>query len=202
MATNRLKNQFIWDEEIPEIGKKGDLLRDRTFSFTVRGRKTIKISTSFYYDLPEVYYQVKVVQGAEMIASQPRFVELKLDYNLGTNKGQWTISAFDSVHTSIKHPNFDLIFCNANQGKRVTYSLSTILDVLKTEEKPMVVEKCLKLPELIFFEKELSDIKLICEREIFECHKLVLSCQSNVFKAMFMSKSSKFFTLIFIIGIS
>ena len=66
MAT-MLKNQFVWEEEIPEIRKKGDILRDRTFSFTVRGGKTIKFSTSFYYDLPRVHYQAKVVQGAEML---------------------------------------------------------------------------------------------------------------------------------------
>jgi hypothetical protein len=160
MSIIRLKNKFIWDEEIPEIGKKGDILRDRVFNVTVK-EKIIKFSTSFTYDLPEVYYKVKVVQGAEMIAGsvngQPIFVDLELHYTLGTNAGKWTINAFDSVHTSTKHPNFDLIFCNANQGKRVTYSLSTTLDVLKTEEEPMVVEKCLKLPELIYFEKELSN---------------------------------------------
>ena len=197
MSTIRLKNQFVWDEEIPEIGKKGDILRDRIFNVFVKGGKTIKFSTSFTYDLPEVYYKVEVVQGAEMIAGlvngQPGFVSLKLHYRLDKNSGEWTINDFDSVHTMTKHTNFDLIFFNGNHGKAVTYSLSTFFDVIKTEEEPML-EKCLKLHELIYVEKELSDIKLICEWEIFECHKLVLSCQSDVFKAMFMSKSSKFLT--------
>ena len=161
MATIRLKNKFVWEEEIPKIRKNGDIFLDRILVVTTNGGKTIKFSTSFTYDLPEGYYKVKVVQGAEMIAGsvngQPIFVDLELHYTLGTNAGKWTINAFDSVHTSTKHPNFDLIFCNANQGKRVTYSLSTTLDVLKTEEEPMVVEKCLKLPELIYFEKELSN---------------------------------------------
>ena len=126
---------------------------------------------------------------------------MRLKYTLEGNAGQWIIEKFNSTHCYTEHPRFDLIFCNANQGKKVTYLLSTNIDVLKIEEESRL-EKCLKLHELIYLEKELSDIKLICEHEIFECHKLVLSCQSEVFKAMFMSKSSKFFTLIFIIGIS
>ena len=206
MTTRRLKNQFVWDEKIPEIGKKGDIFRDRTFSFTVSpvsGGKTIKFSVSFTYDLPEVYFRVKLLHGAEMLPAlvngQPAFVGLRLTYTLDENTGEWSINGFDSVNSLRKHSKFDLIFCHGNHGKKVTFSLSIEFDVRKIEEKPMV-DKCLKLPELIFFETELSDVKVICELEIFECHKLVLSCQSEVFKAMFMCKSSKFLTTLFILG--
>ena len=67
MATYRLQNKFVWEEEIPKIRKKGDIFRDRILVVTTNGGKTIKFSTSFYYDLPRVHYQAKVVQGAEML---------------------------------------------------------------------------------------------------------------------------------------
>ena len=107
------------------------------------------------------------------------------------------LSEFELGYRSSIHPNFDSIFCNGNHGKKVTFSLSTIFDVLKIDEKPPM-EKCLKLPEMLYMKKELSDIKLICGREIFECHKLVLSCQSDVFETMFKTKSSKFLTYFFL----
>ena len=102
------------------------------------------------------------------------------------------------THRSTIHPNFDFIFCNGNHshGQKVTFSLSTLFDVLNIDEELIVpiMEKCLKLPEMLYMEKELSDIKMICGREIFECHKLILSCQINVFKTMLQTKSSKFLT--------
>merc|ERR1719228_2250129 len=36
--------------------------------------------------------------------------------------------------------------------------------------------------------KKLSDVKLLCDGKAFECHKLVLSCRSDVFEAMFTNK--------------
>ena len=200
MATYRLQNKFVWEEEIPEIRKKGDIFRDRILVVTTNGGKTIKFSTSFTYDLPEIHLKVKVVKGAAMMAGfakgQAGFEKLELKYTLERNSGyttteSWNYAGFAAVHSTKTHPKFDLIFCNGNRGKKVTYSLSTNFDVFKIEEEPMLYN-CLKLPELIYYRKELSDIKLICEAKIFECHKLVLSCRSNVFQAMFKSNSSKF----------
>ena len=200
MATYRLQNKFVWEEEIPKIRKKGDIFRDRILVVTTNGGKTIKFSTSFTYDLPEIHLKVKVVKGATMMASfakgQAGFVKLDLRYTLDSNSGgaltdSWNYVGFSAVHSTETHRNFDLIFCNGNLGRKVTYSLSTNFDVFKIEEEPMLYN-CLKLPELIYYRKELSDIKLICESKIFECHKLVLSCRSDVFQAMFKGKSSKF----------
>ena len=200
MATNRLQNKFVWEEEIPEIRKKGDIFRDRILVVTTNGGKTIKFSTSFTYDLPEIHFKVKVVKGASMMAGfaegQSGFVKLDFRYTLNSRSGgaltdAWNYVEFSAVCSTEKHTNFDLIFCNGNLGRKVTYSLETNFDVFKIEEEPMMYN-CLKLPELIYYRKELSDIKLICEGKIFECHKLVLSCRSNVFQAMFKSNSSKF----------
>ena len=45
-----------------------------------------------------------------------------------------------------------------------------------------------KLGEKIYAEKELVDINIQCDGKTFHCHKLVLSCQSQVFKAMIENK--------------
>jgi len=41
-----------------------------------------------------------------------------------------------------------------------------------------------KFPAKFFMNNELSDVKIYCEDEIFDCHKFVLSGQSEVFKTM------------------
>ena len=51
------------------------------------------------------------------------------------------------------------------------------------------VEEFSKLPALLFADKELCDVKIICNGKKFECHKLVLSCRSDVFKTMFKNES-------------
>ena len=38
--------------------------------------------------------------------------------------------------------------------------------------------------EKLFLDKELCDVKILCENRIFECHKIVLCLQSEVFKRM------------------
>ena len=45
-----------------------------------------------------------------------------------------------------------------------------------------------KLVEKIYAEKELVDMNILCGGKTFQCHKLVLSCQSQVFKAMIENK--------------
>ena len=65
MSTNRLKNQFIWEEEIPEMGQKGDLFRDRIFVVSVKRGKIIKFLASFAYDLPEIRFEMKIVEGTK-----------------------------------------------------------------------------------------------------------------------------------------
>ena len=41
----------------------------------------------------------------------------------------------------------------------------------------------------LFLEKEFMDLKIICKGKTFECHKTVLSCQSDVFKTMLLNKN-------------
>ena len=199
MSTNRLKNQFIWEEEIPEMGQKGDLFRDRIFVVSVKRGKIIKFLASFAYDLPEIRFEMKIVEGKELLN---QVIDLEFRYTFGSTTGfrKKSDHGFEIGNGEFQlgyriHPKFDSIFGNGNHGKNVTYSLSTIFDVIKIDEEP-ILNECLKLPEMLYMEKESSDIKLICGREIFECHKLILGCQSDVFKTMFKTKSSKFLTFL------
>ena len=41
-----------------------------------------------------------------------------------------------------------------------------------------------------YIEKEFVDVQILCNGKTFDCHKIVLSCQSEVFKTMIKNKSS------------
>ena len=148
MSTNRLENQFIWKEEIPEIGQKGDLFRDRIFVVSVKRGKIIKFSASFAYDLPEIRFEMKIVEGTTLLNE---VIDLEFRYTLGETTGHRMkngfvlkiemLSEFELGYRSSIHPNFDSIFCKGNHGKKVTFSLSTIFDVLNIDEEP-ILEKC------------------------------------------------------------
>ena len=43
--------------------------------------------------------------------------------------------------------------------------------------------------ERLYAEKELVDVNILCNGKTFECHKIVLSSQSEVFKTMIRYKS-------------
>jgi hypothetical protein len=43
--------------------------------------------------------------------------------------------------------------------------------------------------EKLYAEKEFVDVKILCNGKTFNCHKIVLSCQSQVFKTMIKNKS-------------
>ena len=149
MSTIRLKNQFGWEEEIPEIKKKGEIFRDRSFAVFVRQGKTIKLLLSFTYDLPEFHFKAKVVQGAEMMPGLFKggsgLVDMELKYNCEGLDNTWKVKDLDSVLRATSRE--DLVFSSRFHGKKVTYSLSTAFDVFKIGEEPMMLDKCLKLPE-------------------------------------------------------
>ena len=148
MSTDRLGNKFIWNEEIPEIGQKGDLFRDRIFVVSVKRGKIIKFSASFAYDLPEIRFEMKIVEGTKLLNE---VIDLEFRYTLGETTGHRMkngfvlkiemLSEFELGYRSSIHPNFDSIFCKGNHGKKVTFSLSTIFDVLNIDEEP-ILEKC------------------------------------------------------------
>ena len=43
--------------------------------------------------------------------------------------------------------------------------------------------------EKLYLNDELSDVKIFCQEKIFNCHKNILACQSEVFKRMLMDSN-------------
>jgi hypothetical protein len=53
----------------------------------------------------------------------------------------------------------------------------------------MTIAKDISFREKLYAEKEFVDLKILCNGKQFKCHKIVLSCQSEVFKTMIKNKS-------------
>ena len=58
-----------------------------------------------------------------------------------------------------------------------------------TRETSMTIAKDISFREKLYAEKEFVDLKILCNGKQFKCHKIVLSCQSEVFKTMIKNKS-------------
>ena len=82
-------------------------------------------------------------------------------------------------HTSSDCPVFKDIF-KANVEINVTYKVAFELELKKTEMplmKPNLLHK-------LHSNGEFSDVKIHSDGKVFNCHKLILSGQSEVFKQM------------------
>lgn len=94
---------------------------------------------------------------------------------------------------------FEVEYCNqinqaANQASELRAKNSEI-SALKSENSKMKakqpqLENLINLAENLYGEKDFSDVKIVCgDGKAFLCHKLVLGCQSKVFKTFFKNKS-------------
>ena len=68
-------------------------------------------------------------------------------------------------------------------GQYGKYDLKILNYVQKPKPKPKL------LGSLMFNAMEFVDFKIICGDKTFECHRNVLACQSDVFKAMLLNKN-------------
>ena len=104
-------------------------------------------------------------------------MEVPLDY-LKSN-GEFYIK--ESVHMQeVIEINSELIALRANHSSEITK--------LKSEMK-VNEQKWEHFAEKLYGEKEFADVKIVCNDKHFDCHKVVLSSQSEVFKTMFKNKS-------------
>ena len=108
MSTNRLKNQFQWQEEIPEIGQKGDLFRDRIFVVSGKRGKIIKFSASFAYDVPEIRFEMKIVEGEKLLK---QVIDLQFCYTLGATTGS-LLNLDIQINPDIDNQIYYLLFAN------------------------------------------------------------------------------------------
>jgi len=66
--------------------------------------------------------------------------------------------------------------------------IKSAIDLTNKIDTPVADRPC-TLAEKLYADKELVDIKILCNGKTFDCHKIVLSCQSEVFKTMIKNKS-------------
>ena len=63
-------------------------------------------------------------------------------------------------------------------------------EISKMKAKQPQSENLINLAEKLYGEKDFSDVKIVCsDGKAFLCHKLVLGCQSEIFKTIFKNKS-------------
>ena len=68
-------------------------------------------------------------------------------------------------------------------GANGKYDLK-IVDLVKSATHKTLVSK-------LFLDKEFMDLKITCNGKTLECHRVVLSCQSDVFRTMFLNMDMK-----------
>ena len=65
--------------------------------------------------------------------------------------------------------------------------IKSAIDLTNKIDTPGADRSCI-LAKKLYADKELVDLKILCDGKTFECHKVVLSCQSEVFKTMIKNK--------------
>ena len=70
---------------------------------------------------------------------------------------------------------------NVIPATTITYIMKFDFELQNQNIKPSSLSK--RFSEKLYLNEELSDVKIICEDKVFDCHKLILS-QSDVFKSM------------------
>jgi len=136
----------------------------------------------------EEYEQKPPSQRSKYIDS-PRFSTKRNDEFL---RGQH-IDEYNNYnyYNSGNFKNFKAVFANSagdRSGKRVTYIVKICMKVREATLNPLD-KNHQKMAEILQGNKELSDIKIICDGKTFDCHKQVLGCRSEVFAAMFSDQS-------------
>ena len=192
------------------------MLFDRNFEIdeiTGVTRLGLKFSISFFakkffqYGYPEG--KIRITEGADVL-NPNSMVHFQIDYSSEDEKG--TINFKQSVEklkedfffqtnptgldqtmlqfTKKDRDDFvnivgDVEKCNVE--KILTFAVTFNL-FPKKKELPAGDGLAKKLGTLLM-NGDWSDIKLICQGKVFNCHKIVLCCNSEVFKNMLLNKS-------------
>ena len=191
------------------------VLFDRTFEIdeiTGVTRLGLKFSISFFakkffqYGYPEG--KIRIIEGVDVL-NPNSMVHFQIDYSSGDEKGtinfkqsveklkedfyfQSNPSAVCALFDFTKKDRTDFLSIvgdveKSNVEKTLTFAVTFNL-FPKKKELPAGEGLAKKLGTLLM-NGEWSDIKLICEGQVFKCHKIVLCCNSDVFKNMLLNKS-------------
>ena len=187
--------KYDWEQKIPDLSRSETMFiipeqtliieKDVKFSMFLSWRKS-----PHSHSPPTRRFEIKPIEGVKISS-------VVLEYSNGKMKGAISKLQYDkekNIHSyqPEKDPynqNQRETFCsvfNLPYGTMVTFSLTVELGQTNV---PILFDEFSKLPALLFADKELCDVKIICNGKKFECHKLVLSCRSDVFKTMFKDES-------------
>ena len=117
-------HMFEWTENIPKIGQKGDIFRDRIFTASiVKKGKVIKFSASFSYEGKTIFFKIKAISGTELLTGYKMkeftYSNVKeFTHGAGQHKGR--ILQYEMVkenggycfQKNGNHPRFHAIFVN------------------------------------------------------------------------------------------
>ena len=200
-----ITKKYDWEQKLPCLrGSNGDtifiipeqtLIIEKNVKFSMYlswvKQKEFIYKSGIHSDTDaNVHFQVKPIEGVNISSTV-------LEYSIGKIKGTISNLEYDkeqNIHYCElyeRSEGFNTFFSvfnekNSKSGTMVTYSLTVELALT---DVPILVKEFSKLPALLFEDKELCDVKIICNGKTFECHKLVLSCRSDVFKTMFKNDS-------------
>jgi len=188
----RFKATEEWEQKL-ELKKNEDETHfDRKFSF---GKKAFGLGLGYLNfnvtlkaeNDPYVFSHVFITTE-----SKETFIDFRImiEYSAGGKSGSFSFTRLTlrNKYTNIRFwngcthsdcPVFRDVF-KANVEINVTYKVTLELELKKTEMpsmKPNLLHK-------LYSDGEFSDVKIHCDGKVFNCHKLILSGQSEVFKKM------------------
>lgn len=152
------------------------------FNVKLKTSQNRKLTTQTFYNMVPI-----VIIETESFAESKEILndfKLGLEYSVDGKSGSLTYNpSIESLHkfeSRKEDAEFSGIFYNSKKSKvNVTYKLTFELELKKTEmpSKPKLLHK-------LYSEGEFSDVKIHCDGQVFDCHKIILSGQSGVFKKM------------------
>ena len=192
------------------------MLFDRTFEIdeiTGVTRLGLKFSISFFakkffqYGYPEG--KIRIIEGVDVL-NPNSMVHFQIDYSSGDEKGTITFKQsveklkedfyFQSNPTGLDRSLFDFTKKDSNDFLNIvgdieksnlerTLTFAVTFNIFPKKKELPAGEGLAKKLGTLLMNGEWSDIKLICEGKVFNCHKIVLCCNSEVFKNMLLNKS-------------
>ena len=180
----RFKVTQEWEQKT-RIGRYGTYF-DRDFFISKKafgfGLGNLNFNVKFKTDRSNDPYVIVETESKEI------FIDFRIlvEYSAGGKSGCFTSNPKKDLLCKFTSdcPNdkiFNEVFkSNVELEINVAYKVTFELELKKTEMPPLKPNLLHKL----YSEGEFSDVKIHCDGKVFNCHKLILSGQSQVFKNM------------------
>lgn len=185
-----LKSRFVWQQEFESYRADRNVFVDRSFEMTSKKGETIQIGFVLSYNPPNasLSFKVKIIQGANLFCNMkiPKLTlahggkNLQCSQLTSPNEMELLEGEFVRIFTDL-NSRFDEMFLDESDGAK---KIVTFIIIFQFQlNQPLKIEKLPKKLEKMFVQgNEFCDTKIVCDGRIFNCHKTILSCQSEVFK--------------------